>query len=279
MIIIVDQNEKATNPKVVSSLEKYFTRIIIANLTCGDVNIPLDDGSILAIERKAPNDFLSSIADGRIFEQVESMASNAKYSAFIITGKFSYTNKTDMCVIDDEITNWKGSSVRATMAVIQYSGCPLIFCPPNQYPNMIAELYNTVNKPDERRGIRKNRIITFPPVDFRIQNLVQLPGFGLKSAEDTLNWVGMMEGVKPDENGNTYGTLAQVDHWLSIMAQIDKDSRPIGAMKILTWRKFKGLASNEYITTIKELYEGLDSNGNQIISYEINGDRFEKIPF
>ncbi len=251
MILIVDQNEKATNPKIVSSLENHFSKVIISNLKCGDVNIPMDDGSVLAIERKAPYDFLASIADGRIFEQVESMALHAKYSAFIVTGKFTYTDKSDMCCIEGENTNWKGSAVRATMTVIQFSGCPIIFCPESKYAEMIAELYNTVNKPDERRGIRKNRIITFPPVDNRVQLMAQFPGIGLKLAESAMHWVKVMEN---DTSEDEYPSIALTFHWLSIMAQIDKGSRPEGwgAKKILTFRKFMGLSSNQYIGVISE---------------------------
>ncbi len=259
MILIVDQNEKATNPKIISSLEKHFSKVIISNLKCGDVNIPMDDGSVLAIERKAPYDFLASIADGRIFEQVESMALHAKYSAFIVTGTFTYKDKSDIVCIDGESTNWKGSAVRTTMTVIQFSGCPIIFCPENKYSETIAELYNTVNKPDERRGIRKNRIITFPPVDDRVQLMAQFPGVGLKLAESIMHWVKVMEN---DTSEDEYPSIALTFHWLSIMAQIDKGSRPEGwgAKKILTFRKFMGLASNEYIAINSEKQEMVNDN-------------------
>lgn len=254
MIIIVDTNEKSTNPKVVQSIEKHFSKVIIANLNAGDVNLTLDDGSVLAIERKMPYDFLASIADGRIFEQVECMARNAKYSAIIVTGTFTYRDKSDIVCIGDEDTNWKGASVRAVMNVIQYSGCPIVFCPPSKYCDMIAELYNLVNKPDERRAIHKNRIITFPPVDERVQFIAQLPGVGMKMAESLLKFAGMMDN-NADIDG--YGTVISALHWLSILSQIDKDSRPAGwqAKRILTQRKFLGLSSNQYIGLNEEKQE------------------------
>jgi len=261
MFLIVDRNEESTAPKVVALLKKYFTQVLIAdlphhkhgntNVTSGDVNIPLSNGSVLAIERKTPEDFLQSIGSGHIFDQIEVMANNAKYSAFIITGSFSYTNKSDMVVIDDEVTNWKGASVRATMALIQYSGCALIFCPPNQYPNMIAELYNTVNKPSEHRHLKKNRIVTFPPVDGRVELMAQFPSVSLKSSDSVMKWAGMMDG-NTDEDG--YGRFASALHWISIMLQIDKNSRPEGwgPAKVLSVRKMLGLESNEYITILRE---------------------------
>lgn len=254
MIVLVDTNEEATNPKIVTSIRKKFSTVITTVLPCADINIPLDDGGVLAIERKTCNDFLSSIADGRIFEQVERMAQNAKYSAFIVTGYFTYGEKNDMVFVDSKQTNWKGSAVRSTIRVIQYSGCAIEFCPVSRFPDIIAELYTTVNKPDERRGIQKHRIITFPPVDDRIEFLAQLPGVQLLLAERLLNWAGMMDGVPPDEDGNTYGTLASALHWLSILSQIDKKSRPKGwgAALIFTLRKFLGLNSNQYIKVQEE---------------------------
>jgi len=270
MILIVDKNEKDTAPKVVKLLEKCFSQVVIANLphhayggitvTAGDINIPLDNGSIFAIDRKTPQDFLNSIPNRHIFNQIEVMAQYAKYSSIIITGFFHY-DKNDMVWISDNgkleaatKTNWKGVSVRSTMSLIQYSGCALIFCPPARYPDQIAELYNTVNKPDKHQGITQHRIVTFPPVDNRITFLAGgsgLPGIGIKLADTLLTFAGMMDG-DADEQG--YGTLAGALHWVTILSGISKSERPKGwgPEKILTVRKFLGLSSNQYIKTQEE---------------------------
>jgi ERCC4-type nuclease len=270
MILIVDQNEKDMNPDVVSSLKKNFSNVIIANLphheyggikvTSGDINIPLDDGSLLAIERKTPPDFLGSIPDRHIFNQVETMAKHAKYSAVIVTGGFTYGQKDDMCYIlkqdgERDITNWNGKDVRGAITAIQYSGCPVIFCPSSRYCQTISELYTTVNKPDVHQAIVKRRIITFPPVDDRVQFIAQLPGVGLKSAESLMKWVRMMEGDITTED--EYCSIALALHWITIMVQIDKGSRPAGwgATKILTIRKFLGLESNQYLGLNSEVQE------------------------
>jgi ERCC4-type nuclease len=262
MLLIVDTNEKSSNPKVFASMQRHFSKIIVTDLphrehggtkvTAGDVNIPLEDGKILAIERKTPTDFLQSIASRHIFDQVEVMANHAKYSAVIITGTLAYTDKTDIVVADgvrtdsDNSKGWSGRSVRAALNVIQYSGCPVVFCPPNQYCNMIEEIYSTVSKPDTRQGITKRRIITFPPVDERVVFLCGFPGISVTLADRLLKFAGMMD-KNADEEG--YGTVAGAIHWATIMGGIDKKERPEGwgASKILTVRKYLGLSSTEYL--------------------------------
>lgn len=270
MILILDKNEVDVNKEVLSNLKKHFTNVVIANLphheyggisvTAGDINIPLDDGSILSIERKTPSDFLGSIPNRHIFNQVEVMAQHAKYSAIIVTGHFSYTHKTDMVKADNILTEWNGKSVRAVINAIQFSGCPIVFCPADEYCNMIVEIYNLVNKNDKHQGVIKNRIITFPPVDARVEFLAQLPGVGLVMAESILKFAGMM-----DENADSdgYGTVAGALHWISILVQIDKDSRPQGwksANKILTHRKFMGYKSNQYLAINSEKQEMMNDN-------------------
>lgn len=257
-ILIVDENENTQAPHIVESLKHYFSPVLVANLphrefggtsvTAGDINIPLDDGNILAVERKTVSDFLGSIANRHILNQVEVMHTHAKFCVVIITGKLGYS-VTDKVIADKRETEWNGSSVRALLDLIQFSGCAVRYCPEAEYALMVKEIYEVVSKSDKHSGIVKNRITTFPPIDERVQFLAQLPSVGLESAESLLNFAGMMEGVKPDEDGNTFGTIAQALHWMSIMSQIDKESRPVNwvGKRILTNRKFLGLASNEYI--------------------------------
>jgi ERCC4-type nuclease len=263
MLLIVDKSEESSAPKVVNALRKNFSKVIVTNLphriyggtsiTAGDINIPLDDGSILAIERKTPDDFLGSISKRHIFNQVEVMAQNAKYSAVIITGFIQYNVKLNKTFIRSEDgkelekTNWDAHSVQSVLDEIQFSGCPVIFCPVSEYSDQIARLYGLVNKGnDARQSITKNRIITFPPIDERVEFLAQLPGVGMKLADSLLTFAGKMEN-NADELG--YGSVGAALHWMTILSQIEKSERPTGwgSAKILTQRKFMGLASSQYI--------------------------------
>jgi len=260
MIIVVDKNEQDTSPTTIESLKIIFPNLIVANLphrqygntniTAGDINIPLDDGNILAIERKTVSDFLQSIPNRHIMNQIEVMHNNAKFVALIITGKMRYS-PTDMVIDDRRETEWQGRDVRSLLRKIQLSPAVVEYCPESEYANMVMEIYKTVTNIDNLPKTYKNRIVTFPPVDERIQFLAQLPSVSLERATSLLTFAGMMESTDDTEG---YGTIAQALHHMSIMSHYGKDIRPAqwGAKTILTNRKFLGLASNQYLGIITE---------------------------
>jgi ERCC4-type nuclease len=76
-IIFVDYREE----KIASLLEKMGCKIVIMNLPIGDFVI-----NDIGVERKSFEDFISSIIDGRIFEQAESLSSSYKKPIIIIEG-------------------------------------------------------------------------------------------------------------------------------------------------------------------------------------------------
>jgi ERCC4-type nuclease len=76
-IIFVDYRED----KIAGLLEKMGCKIVRMNLPIGDFIIK-DAG----IERKSFEDFISSIIDGRIFEQAESLSSAYKKPIIIVEG-------------------------------------------------------------------------------------------------------------------------------------------------------------------------------------------------
>jgi len=250
MIIIVDINEstadknsRAEKEKYVKLLQKSFSNVISAN-TKIDVQVRLGNGENLAIERKNPFDFLASIADGRLERQIEYMHSKAKFVAVIVTGKLNWAN--EYVYADEEKTNWKSVSVRGMVRTIMLSGTMIDYCPPSRYAEQINEIIQTCSR-DHGRMFIKRRIVTFPPLDERVQILANFPGISVTLAERVLIWAKVMNGDK--SKADDYASLASTLHWISIMTQIDKASRPTGwgTAKILTVRKMLGLSSNEYI--------------------------------
>ena len=245
MIIIVDSNEQATSSRTMKELYTVFPKFMVSKLASGDINIILDDGSILAVERKEIHDFLGSISDGRIFKQVETMADNAKYYAVIIEGSLQINYDTDMVIANGELTNWKGSSVRAALFSIMWSGCPVSFSPKGCYAQTVEEMAKLVSKNDEHLQRIHRRIVTFPPIEIAQDILMAFPNVGFKRAESMIKFCG--------ENGND-GKLADMLCWAAAMPEIPYESRPAGwgnAM-VKSFRETFGLEDDEYLDKRKE---------------------------
>lgn len=223
----VDQS----NIRMVKRLQKYFPKLQQGPLTCGDINVILDGGGILAIERKRAGDFLGSVGNGRIFRQVERMAENATWSCIIVEGLISF-DLDDMAVIPTfdkqdritghETTGWRGVSVRGAMYAIQWSGCPIITIEPQSLPNIVADLIQFCSKPSEHtQSLGRKRYVTFPPVTLSEEIISSFPGVGLKRAKALLEFT-------ETNNDKSTATLAEALSWGSVLDLIDRKSRPEG---------------------------------------------------
>lgn len=262
MIVVVDSNEQATNPAQVKIIEDYLAdprfakkfhepmMFAVSHLTAGDINVILQDGRVLAFERKEPNDFLGSVGDGRVFAQVERMAEAASMSAIIITGVISY-DKEDVVLCDSIPTNWKGSAVRAAITAIMWSGCPVLRCVPKTLPQVIMETVALAMKPLEHFQ-RRERVVTFPPMDERVEIMSALPGVGPKRAKSILQFVG---------HDGHLGRLAEALEWATMLGAINEESRPEGwgPTTISAVRSALGLTEAEILSVVDTT--GAESRG------------------
>jgi hypothetical protein len=255
MFIIVDSNELATSPDTIDRLKHTFPGLIVGKLDYGDINVILDDGTILAIERKQIFDFLGSIGDGRLFDQAERMA-KAKYSAIIVQGTLGYT-ADDMAVANKEKTNWHGASVRGAMYAVQYSGCPVIFCQEDWYPKIVEGLIEFVSKPDQHWQRKYRRIITFPPLDDRVEILASMP---VNITERARYTVGVKRATSLVEFANKKGSisLAETLSWGTCLNLINKEDRPEGwGTKVIEqFRQYLGLKENQYLEVKESKTDG-----------------------
>lgn len=248
MLIMIDSNEEATNSATVEYLRKYFPELQVTKLEFGDINIVLENGALLSIERKKVGDFLGSIADGRIFRQVERMATGAKYYAIIAVGDMSF-DTDDMVVVDGRTTGWRGVSVRGAIYALQWSGCPIAWTNTHGLPFVINEMIQFCEKPDKHwQTLGHKRIVTFPPVDPRVELISAFPNIGLKKAESLLRFA--KEQLKESETDeDPYSSIIEALAWASAFPMIASKSRPEGwGDKIVqTFRLFLGLDKDDYI--------------------------------
>lgn len=267
MLVMVESNEgtdreknredrelrvDSSNLRAVQRLKQFFPGLQECPLVCGDINVVLDNGQLLAIERKRAGDFLGSIASKRIFRQVENMAQNAAWSCVVIEGLISF-DKNDMTMIssfdkNDNIngyleTDWRGVSVRGAMYAIQWSGCPIMTIQPHALPNMIADLARFCSKPAEHaQSLGRKRYITFPPIELKEEIVAAFPSVGPKRARSLFEF-------SKKQNDKETGTLAEALSWGSALNLIDRKSRPEGwgDKTIEGFRTTLGLETGEYL--------------------------------
>lgn len=252
MFVIVDKNEEVNSPHVVENLRRFFPGLECETLDCGDIKVILSGGNVLAIERKRAGDFLSSIADGRLFNQVERMFKSSKWCCVIIEGQITF-DKDDMAVIPiydkrgnviaSETTGWHGASVRGAMHAVQWSCCPIISIEPYALPHMIIDLAAFCEKPAEHtQSLGRRRVVSFPPPTLAEEIIAAFPGVGMKRARALLEFAST-------QNDTSTGTIAEALTWASVLHRIDKQYRPVGwgsvtiknlrvAMGLQDWEEF-----------------------------------------
>lgn len=247
------RRKDASNIRAVKRLQKLFPNLQQAPLACGDINVLLDSGGLLAIERKRAGDFLGSIGNGRIFRQVENMANNSKWHCVIIEGQISF-DPNDLAVVPiydkydnlsgHETTGWKGASVRGAMYAIQWSGCPILVVEPVKLPYIIADLIQFCSKPAEHsQSLGRKRYVTFPPVSVTEEIVAAFPGVGMKKARSLIEFA-------QGRNDNGVATLGETLSWGSILPLLDKKVRPegwTGEKTIENFRTTLGLQTGEFL--------------------------------
>lgn len=131
--IMIDQRE----PSWVQRLRFGGLPAAVTLLDYGDFWIATDDGCMLIIERKTPDDFLNSLRDDRLFGQLEPMANKRygeqlrggpvkTYPYLLITGALGIGAKGS--VYTGRETGWSYASVMGALLSIQEMGIFVVSC-------------------------------------------------------------------------------------------------------------------------------------------------------
>lgn len=176
--VIVDSRE----PKWVQELKFDGAMKVIAALEYGDAWITTDDGDLICIERKAPDDLLASIGDERLFCQAQGMRKQSPWSYVVVTGALTPT-VTGLTMADGRSTGWRFDSVWGALLTVQEMGVRVVFCAQD------ADYEGTVKRLCGRR--RGGEYVIQPVIDAREISdaerfLTSLPGIGLTKAKTLL---------------------------------------------------------------------------------------------
>ncbi len=120
--VMIDQRE----PPWVQELTFGGADKVVTLLDQGDLLVACADGNLLCIERKTPDDFLSSLSDGRLLNQAGAMGQNInQWSYLIVTGELQ--RSSDGKVITPRgVTGWNWGSVQGALLTVQELGVHVI---------------------------------------------------------------------------------------------------------------------------------------------------------
>jgi ERCC4-type nuclease len=125
-------------PSWVQSLTFGGIPTVVQQLDAGDVHAVTDDGCVLMIERKTPDDFLNSLQDERLFPQLTRLVENrldeqavqgklTTWPYLMITGQFERDSHGKI-VTPGRQTNWSWDAIQGALLTIQEMGVFVVQC-------------------------------------------------------------------------------------------------------------------------------------------------------
>lgn len=161
---------------------KYFPQAEVDNLEIGDIVC-----GTVCIERKAPEDFLSSIKDHRLFNQALNMKQNYEHSIIIVESDLSrlsnliYFSKYKMDI----------AQVRGAVAslYVKYK-VPVLLASTRQHFVELVNLLITKSQEELNPIVFTPSPIKKTKENAKLQVLLQIPGIGISKAEKFLNYYG-----------------------------------------------------------------------------------------
>jgi ERCC4-type nuclease len=118
---MIDQRE----PQWVQRLSFGGVPTSITLLDTGDVHVACDDGTLILVERKSPDDFLSTLRDERLFPQCARMLGVTRWAYLVITGEFR--RGASGKVVTDRETGWSYAAVQGALLSLQEMGIFVVF--------------------------------------------------------------------------------------------------------------------------------------------------------
>lgn len=149
---------------------------IVGYMEHADLMAACDDGSIIYVERKTPDDFLNSLKEGRLLPQLAPLWYMSRWSYLMITGELA-RGADDKVITDRGLTGWSWKAVQGALLSIQEMGVMVTFCAGDtDYENAIIRLGNRSH--EELINITPPR---FPRVISAKEAIIaSLPGIGIE---------------------------------------------------------------------------------------------------
>lgn len=167
---LIDQRE----PKWIQELAFGGAMVAVTLLEYGDIFATVDDGTLLAVERKTTSDFLGSLDDGRLWAQLAGIRAQTPWAYLVICGHLEPAPNGNTLTNRGE-TKWPWVSVQGALLKAQELGVFVVQCASDQ------DFESTVIRLSARS--HNETVIITPPKAPRLLNdgekvLLSLPGIG-----------------------------------------------------------------------------------------------------
>lgn len=224
--VVIDSRE----PEHIKRLTFGCQAVACNMLDSGDLLAILDDGAMLAVERKTPGDLLNSIRDNRIWAQLVGIRALTKWSYLCITGELHRASDGHVCT-DGRVTGWNWAALQGALLQAQEIGVFVVYAANDaDYEDTVLRL--------AARSHRDEMLIT-PARAPRILNeseqiVCAMPGIGPEKVQPILEYAG---------------TPAWALSWLTMLESQERVPG-IGIGTKRTIRRALGLAENEELSVI-----------------------------
>ena len=192
--VVIDNRE----PDWVQKLKFGGVPTSVQMLDAGDIMAATDNGAILLIERKTPNDFLNSLASGRMFVQIAKLVDArlkeqargellTTWPILLITGWFGTTRGGK--VVTDRTTGWDFAAVNGALLSIQEMGAFVAYCAGDaDFEKEVIRLGNRERTPIDLLPPRPPQIL-----GPQAAVLTAFPGIGIDKAQAILEKTGTLD--------------------------------------------------------------------------------------
>lgn len=194
----------------------------------------MSDGCV--VERKATNDLLASIADGRLVDQCRRMVRDAQYPVVFIDGVLGVENGN--IVSDGSLTRWGASSVLMQLFSLQAGGVIVAGGQGVELKEFVTWVMNWMDK-EVHLAPGKRKAIPFLDPTTEAQVLSCFSGIGPETAKSILEYCGDLRGafMYLSDTGN---------------AKLKGRPKGVGERVIEEFRNAVGLKDGEVLIAVKE---------------------------
>ncbi len=179
---IIDSRE----PEWVRQLTFGGAMVASSQLDAGDLLATCDDGALVAIERKTPDDLLNSIREDRVWSQLTGIRALTPWAYLIITGELRRGDDGHVWA-DGRATGWQWAAIQGALLQVQEMGVFVVYAASSEdYEAAVLRL--------AARSHRAEMLVP-PAREPRILSeaervLCSLPGIGLEKVQPILEYTG-----------------------------------------------------------------------------------------